>query len=67
MVVVSITMVIVSVTIAIIMTSISKSPLPTIPVKERNNEKYDFQNHLFNNILVMLWWSVLLVEETGVS
>ena len=23
-------------------------------------------NATFNNILVILWWSVLLVEETGV-
>jgi hypothetical protein len=45
---------------------VQKSPLPWIAIQHGSVMVMVF-NATFNNISVMSWWSVLLVEETGVS
>ena len=46
------------------MSVVQKSPLPWIAIQHGSVMVMLF-NATFNNISVMSWWSVLLVEETG--
>jgi predicted permease len=41
-------------------------PLSKLTKKNRNKLWFVVFNATFNNISVISWWSVLLVEETGV-